>query len=113
MPLDLLAQLPDQIQPFAGTPGGDILPVVQGVINIFLGLVGLAAAVYMALNGIKYFTAGGSEQDAEKAKKGIMYAVIGLIVVGLSAAIVNFTISAVQGTGQFQQQNPLQGLPIR
>lgn len=106
----LLAQLPDQIQPFAGTASGDLLPVVRTVANILLGLVGIVAIIFMSLGGVRYITSGDNSQEQEKAKHSIIYAVIGVIVVGLSAAIVNFTINAIQGRTQFQQQNLFQGI---
>lgn len=97
-----IAQLPQQIQPFAGTPGGDILPIVRTIINIFLGLIALAAVVYIIIAGVRYVISSGESTEQEKAKKGIMYAVIGLVVIGLSAAVVNFVVSAIQGPGLFQ-----------
>lgn len=100
-----LAQLPQQIQPFAGTPGGDILPVVRTIINIFLGLVALATVVYIIIAGVRYVASSGETGEQEKAKKAILYAVIGLVVIGVSAAVVNFTVSAIQGQGQFQGKN--------
>lgn len=98
-----IAQLPQQIQPFAGTPGGDILPVVRTIINVLLGLIALAAVVYIIIAGVRYVISSGETTEQEKAKKGILYAVIGLVVIGLSAAIVNFVVSAIQGPGLFLQ----------
>ena len=37
----------------------------------------------------------GEEGETEKAKNTILYAIIGLIVIALSAAIVNFIIGTV------------------
>lgn len=105
-----LAQFPDQIQPFAGTASGELLPTLQTIANILLGLVGIAAVIFIALAGIRYISSGGDPQDQTKAKNQIIYAVIGLIVIGLSAAVVNFTINAIQGRSQFQQQNLFQGI---
>ncbi len=101
-----LAQLPQQIQPFAGTAGGEILPVVRTIINIFLGLVALAAVIYLILAGVRYVASSGETGEQDKAKKAILYAVIGLVVVGLSAAVVNFVVSAIQGPGLFQLGSP-------
>ena len=83
---------------FAGTaPNNGLYGVVVTLINVALTLAGLVAAVYLILGGIRYITSQGDEDQAETAKNTILYAVIGLIVIGLSAAIVNFVISAVVG----------------
>ncbi|MEX2055201.1 MAG: pilin [Candidatus Andersenbacteria bacterium] len=70
---------------------------LRGMINVFLGLVSLIAAAAVIYGGVKYIISAGNEKEAEAAKKVILYAVIGLIVIGLSALIVNFVISAVKG----------------
>lgn len=77
---------------------GNIFAYVIVIVNIFLSLVALGAVVVIIYAGVKYIMAVGDEQAAGEAKKIILYAVIGLIVVGLSAAIVNFVVLAIQGT---------------
>ncbi len=63
---------------------------LRSLINIGLGLVGLIAAIFIVIGGVRYIISRGEEDETEKAKNMILYAVIGLIVIGLSAAIVNF-----------------------
>lgn len=65
--------------------------------NVFLTLVGVIAAVYLVLGGVRYIMSEGDSSQTEQAKKTIIYALIGLLVIGLSAAIVNFIISDVVG----------------
>lgn len=80
-------------------PGNDPKPIIFNIINVGLGLVALAAAVYIIFAGIRYISSQGDETASEKAKKGIFYAVIGLVVIGLAALIVNFTIGSFGGGG--------------
>ena len=68
------------------------------IVNVVLGLIGLLAAGYLVLGGIRYITSEGDDGKTEQAKNTILYAVIGNIVIGLSAAIVNFIISDVVGS---------------
>lgn len=68
---------------------------VNSALNVFLGLVGIVAVAFLIYGGVQYITAAGDDSKAEKAKKTIMYAIIGLIVIGLSVIIVNFVITAV------------------
>lgn len=69
------------------------------IVNVLLGLIGLVAAGYLVLGGVRYIMSEGESDQTEKAKNTIIYAVIGIIVIGLSAAIVNFIISDVVGGG--------------
>lgn len=63
---------------------------IMSLVNIGLGFVGLLAAIFVVIGGVRYIISQGEDDETEKAKKTILYAVIGLIIIGLSAAIVNF-----------------------
>ena len=65
--------------------------------NVFLTLVGVIAAIYLVLGGVRYIMSEGDEKEAEQAKRTILYAIIGIIIIGISAALVNFVISDVIG----------------
>lgn len=73
-----------------------ILDIIRGVVNILLVFVSLVAAIVIIYAGIRYIFSGGEEKKAEEAKNTIVYVVIGLIVIGLSAAIVNFILGLVK-----------------
>lgn len=74
--------------------GDDLVGVLTDIINVFLVLVSIVAGVFVVIGGVQFITSAGDEQQASKGKKTLLYAVIGLIVIGLSAAIVNFTLSS-------------------
>lgn len=78
-----------------GTGVTGVKAAIVKVINFFLALVGLLAVIVLIIAGIRYIISLGDESAAEKAKRTILYAVIGLIVVGLSAVIVNFILAVV------------------
>lgn len=40
--------------------------------------------------GIKYLTTGGSEEEAHKAKQGMLFAVIGMVIIISSWAVIKF-----------------------
>lgn len=90
-----LAQGLQPVRPFLGTSQSNLIDAVQFIINILLVLVGLAAAVMLIVGGVQYITSRGDDTKAEEAKNTILYAVMGLIVIGLSAAIVNYVIVTV------------------
>lgn len=83
------------IQPFQGTAQSNLPTAVTTIINVLLILAGLAAGVFLILGGVQFITSGSDEGAQEKAKNRILYAVIGLIVIGLAAAVVNFVINAI------------------
>lgn len=82
-------------------PGGsDLVVRLLFIINFFLALVGVVALAFVLTGGVRYITSQGDEGATEKAKQTILYAVLGIIVVGLSAVLVNFTaLSVGLGTG--------------
>lgn len=87
-----------------------LLDTIQTIVNAALVLVGIVAAIYLVLGGLRYIRSEGEEGEAEKAKNTIVAAVVGIVLIGLSAAIVNFVIYTVSNNGnggggnsQFQQ----------
>ncbi len=62
---------------------------IQKVLNFILSFLGLIAIIAIIYAGYMYITAGGDDGQTEKAKKTIIYAIIGLIVVVISYALVN------------------------
>ncbi|MFH1354434.1 MAG: MMCAP2_0565 family pilin-like conjugal transfer protein [bacterium] len=75
---------------YSGTVQGGI----RDVVNALLGLVGIAAAIFLVYAGVKYIMSEGDEETVNQAKRQIIYAIIGLVVIGLSAVIVNIVLAA-------------------
>jgi amino acid transporter len=63
-------------------------------INYFLTFLGLIAVAFIIYAGFLMIIAQGEEESVQKGKKIILWAIIGLLVVMLSYAIVNFVIRA-------------------
>lgn len=75
----------------------ECFPVIVGnVIFWLLILAGIVALVLIIISGFKFVTSGGEAKQAEGARKTLTYAIIGLVVVLLSFAIVA-TIAQVTG----------------
>lgn len=72
---------------------------LTNIVNVIIGLLGIVAVITIIFGGVNYMTANGDSSKIKKAKDTILYGVIGLVVVILSAAIVNFVI-AKTGTTQ-------------
>ncbi len=72
---------------------------ILNVTNFALSFLGLAAIAVIIYGGFLYVTAGGEDEQMNKGKKSVMYAIIGILVVLSSYAIVNTLISEAPGGG--------------
>ena len=91
------SDIPQSVREAAGCKGTtDQLPnVVINILNAVIGVAGLVAVIFIIYGGVQYMTSSGDAGKIKKAKDTILYAVIGLIVCILAAAIVNFVINKV------------------
>ena len=78
-----------------GGKTGGLDNMIINIINAILGVVGLIAVVMIILGGISYMTSAGDSSKVKKGKDTILYGIIGLVIVGLAFAIVNFVISNI------------------
>jgi ABC-type Na+ efflux pump permease subunit len=78
------------------TPGlrGLVLKMVNWVL-LFLGLIATGFLIY---GGFLYITSAGNDENINKAKKLIMYAAIGIIVILIASVLVNALVDMVSAT---------------
>lgn len=81
-----------------GLGSADLQTTVINIIQWVLGLLGLVAVIMILLGGFRWMTAAGNEEKIESAKKLLTAAIIGLIIVLLAWAIVNFAIGTLENT---------------
>jgi hypothetical protein len=74
---------------------GSFRSIARTIVNFILYFLGLIATVMVIYGGFLYITSGGD--DTEKAKKVLMYAAIGIVVVLISFALVNTLLTAADG----------------
>ncbi len=67
--------------------------ILQTIVAWLMSLLGTIALISLLYGGFLYITAQGEEGNVEKAKAIILYSTIGIILIGLSAVIVNVVIS--------------------
>jgi len=84
---------------FGSTPdiGGsdDIEGTITDIIKNFLNLMALLAVVIIVIAGVRMVVSQGEQEAVEKSKKTILFAIIGLIVILLARAIVQFVADFV------------------
>lgn len=76
-----------------------VITYVKNILNVFLTLLAIIAIIIVIYAGVQYITAAGDQNKASTAKATIMYALIGLLVVGFAMVLVNFVIEAINGAG--------------
>lgn len=74
----------------------DIRTLVGRIIRYFLGLLGIIAVALMMYAGFIWMTAAGSAEKIDKAKKIMINAVIGLVIIMSAYAIVLFLFRALE-----------------
>jgi len=91
----------------------DIRLIVAKIIRAVLGLLGVIAVSIIVYAGYTIMTSGGNEEKITKGKKILINAVIGLIIILMSVAIVQFVINALaRATGLTGRPN-IPGLEIQ
>lgn len=66
------------------------IPVIlQNLINYAFIFAGVVALVFIIISGIRLITSGGDPKQAEASRKTMTFAIIGLLIVLLSIAIIN------------------------
>jgi len=73
-----------------GTGGSDLTlgEIVANVAGIAFYVVGILAFIYLIYAGILYITANGNDEQAKKGQKGIINAIIGIVIVVLAITII-------------------------
>lgn len=74
---------------------GRISEILLFAINLILYASGSMAVLFLVLGGIRYITSFGDQEATDHAKKIIKYAVMGLLAVILSYALVTNIIDLV------------------
>lgn len=69
---------------------------LQTVLQIFFGILGALALLFVIIGGMRYTVSGGNPQSMEKAKDTIIYAVVGLVVALSAEAIVTFALNFIK-----------------
>ncbi|MBI1961525.1 MAG: hypothetical protein HYS45_02385 [Parcubacteria group bacterium] len=78
----------------------DLKGSIANVVNILLGFLGILAVIIILYAGFKWMTASGNEEQVGEARKMLLQAVIGLVIIMLAWVITNFVTSQIGGVLQ-------------
>lgn len=73
-----------------GTKTNPVNHIIHVAADIVAALTGVAAVVFIILGGLTMVTSGGNTEAVANARKRIIYAVIGLVIVALAWTIITF-----------------------
>lgn len=105
LPHSALAQF-DLPQAPPGVPDVALPQLIARLIQTVLVLVGVLALGFIVYGGFRYILSRGDEREVEAAKQTITMAVIGIVVIGIGYALVEFVFRAVTGGGAGGIVNP-------
>jgi cysteine-rich repeat protein len=97
---------------YAGNTYGSAIGIITGWTNFLLPFVGAIAIAAIVYAGFLYLTAAGNDEQAGKAKKIIIWVVIGIIVIFSAYAIVNTLLGSSSGGGDNGTSISVGGLSV-
>jgi len=68
---------------------------IRNIITLLSRIVGLIAIIMVIVAGFRYITANGDASKAASARTTIIYALIGIVIVVFSQAIIYFVLNRV------------------
>lgn len=92
------------------------------IAKILLSVLAMIAVVFIIIGGFQYVTSSGNQEQAEKGRSTVVYAVIGLVIAILAytiVSVVNNSVKSLGGaassssTGTSQQAQPSSQLPSK
>jgi succinate dehydrogenase/fumarate reductase cytochrome b subunit len=78
------------------TGGGDTNAIKNTIVDLLLKVldfITLLGVIFVVVAGIRLIVSGGDEGEKDKAKKTIIYVIIGIIVILFARVIVSFFAS--------------------
>lgn len=94
IPITANAQF-DPLTPFAGTSTGTLSDSIRNIVNAFLTLAALVAAIALTFSFVTALAGRDEEDIARRARTTVIYILLGLVIIALSAVIINFIIVAI------------------
>lgn len=79
----------------ANANNNDLQSLIKTIVNVLIFLGAAVAVIMIVIGGMRYVTSGGDQNSVKTAKNTILYAIIGLIVMILAYAAVDFVLNAL------------------
>lgn len=66
--------------------------VIATVINILSVIVGIVAVIMLIISGFRFITSSGDSNTVASARNGVIYAIVGLVLVAFAQVIVRYVV---------------------
>ncbi len=86
-----------------------ISDVVSFVINLLVVISIVASLIFLIYGGLRWVISGGDKEKVENARKTVVAAIIGLVVVLLSWVIITIVLQVITGKGLANFEVPTLG----
>lgn len=70
--------------------------IIKNGIQILVIIAGIISVIMIIIGGLKYITSSGDAQAVASAKRTLIYAIVGLVIVAFAQVIVQFTLHRSQ-----------------
>jgi len=74
----------------------NLVELITKSINLLLYLGGAIAVLFVIVGGYQYLTSGGNEELAEKGRKTVTNAIIGILLMALAFTIINVVVGTLE-----------------
>lgn len=82
-------------------PSGTVVGILTGAMNWLLIIVGILGVIGFVIAGIIYLTAAGDQEQIDKGKKAMVYAIVGVIVALAGVVIIQAVKAMLNTEGNF------------
>lgn len=89
-----------QLQPDSGCNAADAAKadgIIKRIVNILTTIVAIIAVFMIIVSGLRFVTSRGDSNAISSARSGIIYALVGLVIVALAQILVKFVINTSKG----------------
>lgn len=80
----------------------DLGQVLVNIVNALLVFAGAVAVLFLIIGGFRYVISAGNPDQVEGAKKTILYAILGLIVIFIAFVLVSLIETQLKVTSGFR-----------
>lgn len=87
-----------EVAAMTGMPQDNLFIIIGRALQVLFGLIGLVLFGYVLYAGYQYMTSGGEPAKLEAAKKRLLYAIIGIVIILLAFSITTFIIAKLNET---------------
>ena len=77
---------------FVQTGSNTLQTKTKSFIELFIGVVIIAAIISLIYHGLMFITAGGDSNKVQKSIQGIIYSIVGLGIALAAGLVINFAV---------------------